>query len=444
MTHKGSVNYWSCVAYSASNAWNYNNNGMSNNNTFTNTWLRARPVTKLEIEEHYMNIEDLYKAYRVCRKHNRRSRDMSVFEIDLYGRLYALCNAVNARTYVPRANYAFIHYRPRPREVFAAEPELKILMAHLDIKVNAIIDAKLSDRAFNNRIGKGTHAAVNRVIDDICECSQGFTNPNCWVIKADLRGYFPNINQQKAYDLIENILVSEYDGDDKDDLLYIAKVVCFANPQERCDKRSQLVEWSLIPSYKSLFYKPFGIGGAIGFLFWQVMSNYYLCQIDRWIMENITPRYVRFVDDMVFVTDNKESALIMIGELRRRLEALDVRLHPDKFYCQHATKGLEFLGYHIKRDAVHVNRKIRERAMRLASQGRRRHYLETMNSYLGILKSGSDIGALADLMNRIPNKYNKDYKNWKINEKDNEARTRSPHLQEPLGASVRTHVGRAS
>ena len=40
-----SVHYWSCVAYSASAAWNYINYGMSDYHTFTLTWLRARPVT---------------------------------------------------------------------------------------------------------------------------------------------------------------------------------------------------------------------------------------------------------------------------------------------------------------------------------------------------------------------------------------------------------------
>lgn len=37
---------WSCVRYDSGNAWNYNNNGMSNNNGFANE-LAVRPVTKL-------------------------------------------------------------------------------------------------------------------------------------------------------------------------------------------------------------------------------------------------------------------------------------------------------------------------------------------------------------------------------------------------------------
>lgn len=42
-----SSNRWSCVRNSSGNAWNYNNNGMSNNNGFTNG-LTVRPVTKFK------------------------------------------------------------------------------------------------------------------------------------------------------------------------------------------------------------------------------------------------------------------------------------------------------------------------------------------------------------------------------------------------------------
>lgn len=40
-----SANYWSSVAGSASSAWLCNRYGMSSYRTFTDTWLRARPVT---------------------------------------------------------------------------------------------------------------------------------------------------------------------------------------------------------------------------------------------------------------------------------------------------------------------------------------------------------------------------------------------------------------
>lgn len=221
MTHISSANYWYSVAYGASHAWYYLTYGMSNYTTFAITWLRARPVTKSKI----MEIEELYGAYRVCRKHNRRSRDMALFEMSLYGRLVSLCDAVNSRTYTPSANYTFIHYRPKPREVFAAEPELKILMCYVDMRINRLVDKNLIPRVFNNRVGKGTHAAVNQVIEDIYECSKGFTNNDCWIIKYDLKGYFPNLNQDRAYSLVSELITKELPESEADEMLYLVDAI---------------------------------------------------------------------------------------------------------------------------------------------------------------------------------------------------------------------------
>ena len=78
-----------------------------------------------------MDLEDLFEAYKASRKHNKRSEDMTAFEVDLYANLRILRDKINSKTYAPLHNYSFIHRRSqRPREVFAAEPELKVMMAY--------------------------------------------------------------------------------------------------------------------------------------------------------------------------------------------------------------------------------------------------------------------------------------------------------------------------
>ena len=142
--------------------------------------------------------------------------------------------------------------------------------------------------------------------------------------------------------------------------------------------------------------------------------NYYLNDIDHWIIgspiRNISSslcgaseserfvdglglHYVRFVDDMLIVTDNKECTLVQIQEIRRRLAALGCELHDKKFYCQHYTKGVDFIGTHIKIDRVYVNvrvvRNMREaihQFNRCVSVKKLELFLDSINSYLGILK----------------------------------------------------------
>ena len=361
-----------------------------------------------------MELYELYITYKQSRRGKRRSADQVSFELNQFSRLGALYDSMCSRTYIPSSNYSFIHRRPKPREVWACNMEHKILQTYLCDRFKPILEKMLTDRTFNNRVGYGTHAAINQVIEDIYTASCGYTK-DCWIIKLDLRGYFPNINQDISWGIIEKAIIDNYFGDVKDELLYIAKVINYDNPQYSSSRQSSYEEWQDIAPYKSLYNKPYGTGGAIGYLYWQLMSNGYLSDIDKWIINNISPYYTRFVDDMVIITDNKEGVLLMIPILRKMLQDIGIELHPKKFYCQHYTKGLEYLGYHIKPPhRIHLNRKIITRAFNAAKKSHRRNYIATMNSYLGMIKTSTDTEIVVRLIDSVPKRFNKDYKHYKI------------------------------
>ena len=245
-----------------------------------------------------MDVESLYEAYKVSRKHNRRSEDMVAFEVDLYANLHELCRQINARSYIPLHNYSFMHRRSQnPREVFAAEPNLKVMMAYSLSRIHPLIERHLSDRTFNNRIGKGAQLAVNTVANDIYEVSEGYTKP-CWIIKVDYKGYFPNMNRDIAWKKVSDIIDNEYRNSDKPDVLYCLKSACFCSPQ-RSKRKSPLWEWNDYPSYKSVYYRPAGIGGLIGFTFWQCVASLYPHDVDKFVEENISAHFARYVDDTV-------------------------------------------------------------------------------------------------------------------------------------------------
>lgn len=349
-----------------------------------------------------MEIEELYNEYPKSRKNKRRSADQVQFELHLFERLNELCKNIN-NGIIPTSGYCFIHKRERSREVWACFMELKILQTFLDNNTRPIIEDMLTDNTFNNRKGKGTQAAINHVIENICEASDNYTS-DCWIIKIDLKGYFPNINQDIAWKLIEKIINDNFEGEKRDLLLMIAKAINYCNPQFNCTRRSMREQWNdEIAPYKSLFNKDFGTGAAIGFLYWQVMNNLYLNEVDKWIIDNITPYYTRFVDDMVFVVKNKQMALSMLPQLRKELAKIDVTMHPTKFYCQHYTKGVEFLGYHIKKDYIHLNKKIVLKASLVDSKNTDR-YVCQINSYMGMIKSSSDIPIAKRILQNIDRK----------------------------------------
>lgn len=391
---------------------------MSNNNGFDNS-LAVRPVTKFNLTTLFLNmdLEELYIAYKASRKHNKRSEDMVAFEVDLYANLRMLKDKLDSGSYLPLHNYSFMHRRnQKPREVFAAEPELKVMMAFALQRIAPLIEVKLSPRTFNNRIDMGAHLAVNTLIEDIYTVSKGYTSP-CQIIKIDYKGYFPNMNRDTAWKMVSDIVNKEYKGNDKADVLYCLYVACFTEPS-RSKRKSPLWDWADYPKYKSVYLQPQGVGGFIGYTFWQMVASLYPTSIDEFIANNISEHFIRYVDDTVIITDNPVMVRAMIPTLRRKLAVIGITLHPNKYYDQPYQHGVEFLGYHIRPHRIHVKRHTMIRAAMTAKDHKRgrKNYISAMNSYLGIIKSTSDIKQAVEIMDMITRKnIIKDYHNYKIN-----------------------------
>lgn len=361
-------------------------------------------------------MESLYRAYKVSRKHNKRSEDMVSFEIDLYTNLLWLCDKINSRSYIPLHNYSFVHRRgQKPREVFAAEPPLKVMMTYALMRISPFIEASLSPRTFNNRVGMGAQLAVNTLIEDIYETSHGFTNP-CWIIKVDYKGYFPNMNRDIAWKIMSSLILDNYHGPDKQDVLYCLSVACFCDPRHS-KRKSPLWEWRDYPAYKSVYCQRNGVGGFIGYTFWQAVASIYPTIIDNFIAKNISEHFVRYVDDTVIVTDNKEMALSMLPLVREKLATIGITMHPRKFYCQPYEHGVEFLGYYIRPNRIHLKKRTISRAFRVARSKERgkRNYVDSINSYLGMIKGTSDINKAKSLLDIVDKKWVlKDYDNFKL------------------------------
>ena len=402
-------NLWSCLRNSANNAWNANgNNGFFNNNNMYNKNL-AVPLSNYQ-HNGMTTITDIVDAYFSARRNKRRSSDQVEFELHWEANCVRLYDAIVARSARPTA-YTFVTDYPKPREVFASDMATRVLHHYLDIRLRPLLEARMSRHTFNNRLGMGQNACQNALISDIYEVSRGFTR-DAWIVKVDMSGCFPNIRQDTAYAQLAEVIRQDYAGTDKDELFYMLSVCVFSYPTHHCYRKSPLWKWASIPPEKSLFFKPDGIGAAIGHLLWQNAVNYYFHEIDDWAL-GFGLHYERFVDDMVFVIDNKAAFLpYVLPELRRRLAALGARLNERKFYCQHYTKGVEWIGAHIKMDRIYPNSRIARRGRKRATRHNRRpgrwqvqHLLASMNSYLGICKNMNGYNLAVSIIKRLSSKW---------------------------------------
>lgn len=339
-----------------------------------------------------MLLQDIIASYRLARQGSVKSTDQVEYELHWEGNCIKLCEAINSRTYQPTA-YSFIVTYPKPREIFASDFSTRVLHHYLHERIVPLLENRLSKHTFNNRKGMGTSACQNAVISDMYEVSNGYTE-DAWIIKMDLSGCFPNINQDIAFKQLEAVIKEDYNGRDKDDILYILRTCVFSYPTLHAKYIGDIELRKLISPEKSITTKPLGIGAAIGHLIWQMAVTYYFNDIILWL-ESVGVHVNVYVDDWYFVVKNKTDFLtFIVPEMRRRLAKLGATLNENKFYCQHVSKGCECLGVHIKQQRVYPNERIINMAIKKAKElnkciriGKIEKALQTINSYLGICKN---------------------------------------------------------
>ena len=349
-----------------------------------------------------VDFDSMYEAMLSTRKNKRRSQDSVEFEIHWERKLFNLIDDINTRTISPTA-YTFVT-KENSREVFACEFAMRIIHHFIDKRLRPILEAELTQYTFNNRVGYGPVQAIEQVIHNIDKCTEHYTK-DAYIIQWDIKGYFPNAIQDTVYKQLSDLVLRKYIGDDKEDLLYMIRASIYSYPTHHCYRKSPLCFWESIPEYKSLFSKPDGIGGAIGHLIWQNAMNYYLNDLDHWIVDTLGLDYVRFVDDSVVIVQNKEMALaFLMPEVRRRMAEVGVELHPKKFYCQHYKKGFKFIGTVIRPNRTELNSRIIWHAYNKIVQlnkkptpGAVEHCICSLNSYTGLLKNRSGYTTIKDL-----------------------------------------------
>ena len=383
---------------SRSSGWNLNNNGNFNGNNNLNNNNRALSVANLtsvdRSVERMVSIEELQETYQVARGNKRRSRDAVLFELDCERNLARLCDDLNGRKLDTSTNYAFVVFSPKPREIFATTMNVRIVHHYIDRKLRPIYEDVLSERSYNNRKGKGLHAAIARFREDVREMTDGFRK-DAWIAHLDLKGYFPNADVEIALAQQLALVDKYYIGDDEADIRYMLETCMRADPARHCSVYVPRSNWSAIAPEKSLFNKPVGTGGAIGFLCWQNAMGLYINDVIKWLQSFGFLRVVVFVDDIYIVTSDREKFLDLMPEIRRRLGALKVSLNERKFYFQHCSKGVRVLGSHVKFGREYADNVTVMRAFRKVDEWRHAkdvrwrcdRLLSSMNTYVGIFKS---------------------------------------------------------
>lgn len=349
--------YWSSTENNSNNVWNVNfSDGNINNNNKYNS-LTVRPCAALDEKRKEAWVD----AFDDCCRHKKSSDSCIRYRINYDEDLFRLAAEVESGVYKPSTSICFCVTRPKLREVFAANFRDRIVHHWLMMKLNPLFEERFvmqGNVSFNCRKGYGTQSAVTAVKNDIFSVSKGYTE-DAYVGRFDLVGFFMSINKNILIEQLREFIYAKYNEPDVDLVFSVLCTVIRHNPATDCEIHGRADLFDKLPHNKSLFYTDEDRGLPIGNLTSQILANFYLSFFDEamtvWTSE-WGGRYERFVDDFVVVMPDMKQVYAAFLYARTYLwEHLSVKLHDDKKYMQHYSKGLVFVGYLIKIDRIYLS-----------------------------------------------------------------------------------------
>jgi retron-type reverse transcriptase len=366
------------------------------------------------------SLENIYRAYRQCRKHKRNTVNAMRFEQGLEENLVSLHEELTTGRYRPGRSTAFLVEKPKRREIFAAD--------FCDRVVHHILVGYLEPRwerwfihdSYACRKGKGTHKGVDRLRSFTRQVTANGTR-RAWYLQLDVRGFFITMDRKVLY---ERLAAKETDPA----VLWLIRTLVFYDPTENCAmRRASRADFETLPAHKTLFKAAPHCGLPIGNLTSQFFANVYLDALDQFAKHRLKARYyARYCDDVVLLSQDRAVLEGYEAQIRAfLLQELHLTLN-DRRRLRPVSDGIDFLGYIVRPDYLLVRRRVvgacderlarAEKALlrqglRMADGGRQVYpwpwpVLEAvyrwLNSYLGHFGKASSYRLVERLWRRFP------------------------------------------
>lgn len=334
---------------------------------------------------------NVLKAYLDCRQNKRKTINALKFELDLELHLRTILTKLKNRRYRPGRSICFVVTVPKPREIFAAEFQDRVIHHVLINQVQKIWETKIFiEDSYACRPEKGNHYGV--------KCLENYAKKYRYYGTFDIANFFGSMDKNIMYQCFSKVILqANRPAWWKEEVLWLAKTILFHNPATNYVYRGDEGLKKLVPSYKSLIHKDGLTGLPIGNLTSQFLANVYLNELDQFVTKTLGLNgYGRYVDDFVIFANSKEELRLCRDKIKNFLkEELSLTLHPKKTQIQKTAHGIPFVGYYIKPWVVTVRRNVVKTLKNKIYYWNKHRNIEEMlpsiNSYFGHLgkaKSG--------------------------------------------------------
>lgn len=327
--------------------------------------------------------ELLVQAWLDCRQPKRHSATAQAFEADVERNLCRLRDRLLDRSYRPGRSICFVVTHPRPREVWAASFEDRVVHHLLYNEIGPRFEASFIANSSACIQGRGTLYAAERLEHDVRSVTHNWSR-RAWYLKADLANFFVSIDKRV---LLQLLLAKVHESF----WAWLAETVLMHDPRTDYDLRCAPALLKLVPAHKRLANAGADVGLPIGNLSSQFFANVYLDVLDQHAKHRIRARhYGRYVDDFYLLHDSPQWLSAALGEISRFLpERLHVHLNPGKTVLQPVERGIDFVGQVVKPWRRTTRRRTLQAALQRLESLPAGHLYEAGNSYLGLVRQAS-------------------------------------------------------
>ncbi len=253
---------------------------------------------------------------------------MSEFEFNLETNLLLLQRELITKTYRP-GNYHSFHIRdPKHRLISAAPFRDRVVHHALCNIIEPLFERTFVGDSYANRIGKGTHAALDR--------AQAFARGYGYVLQCDVRQFFPSIDYAILRGIISRKIADE-------GIMWLVNTILSASVGILREEYDQ-VYFTGDDLLSAL--RPRGL--PIGNLTSQFCANVYLNELDQFVKRELRCQgYLRYMDDFLLFADDKRQLWTWKAAIRDHLAGLRLTLHQRQSTVYPVKIGITFLGFRV-------------------------------------------------------------------------------------------------
>lgn len=290
-------------------------------------------ITYNNLWNDFISFENLHSSALKAQKGKRWKNSTLRFNFNLESNLIRVQNNLVKGNWKPGKYWSFTIFEPKKRIIHAA-PYVDRIVHHAVINIlEPIWEKRFYTHSYACRKGKGTHSAV-----DTC---QKYMNRYNYVLKCDIRKYFPSIDREILKKIIHKKITDIR-------LVKIINNIIDSSPEfeDVENKFNSANDDQLCLFYNSPNYKK---GIPIGNLTSQFFANVYLNELDSWIKHELGIKgYVRYMDDFLVFHNYKQQLNTIKMQTKSFLSNnLLLDLHPKKAEVFPVKNGIPFLGYHV-------------------------------------------------------------------------------------------------